>query len=323
MNEKFVRFIGKYSNKRLAVAVSGGVDSVCLLSWLVKLKMNVVCLHVNHGLRPAAVVEAQYVQDLCKKYDVPCHVLYWTGEKPTTGLEAAARDARYKLLTDFCRDNGIDTLVIAHQADDQIETFLLNLARGSGVSGLAAIRRESYRDGIMILRPLLDVKRDELKKYCTDNNIKYFSDEMNTDEQFARVRMRQRRHVLSDELGISDERILLAIDNLSRSRDALDWYVSNMVDTVLKNRRAVFHETFLFDVPLDIRLKFISTVVQRIGQNLYPPRLQSVQRAVDMLGTDCQFTLGHCTLRRWNGNILIVPEGTKTSFRIKDDRKKE
>ncbi|MCQ2599396.1 MAG: tRNA lysidine(34) synthetase TilS [Alphaproteobacteria bacterium] len=322
MNEKFAHFIGKYSNKRLAVAVSGGVDSVCLLSWMAQLRLDIVCLHVNHGLRSAAATEAEYVQDLCKKYNIPCHVLYWCGDKPKNGIEAAARNARYKLMTDFCHENNIDALVIAHQADDQIETFLLNLSRGSGVTGLAAIRRESYRDGILILRPLLDIKRIQLKKYCDDNGIKYFSDEMNTDEQFARVRMRQRRHVLNDELGISDDRILLAVENLARSRDALDWYVSNMINSVLKNGRAVFDETFLFDVPADIRLKFICTMIQRIGQNPYPPRLQSVLRAVKMLENDCQFTLGHCTLRRLNGNILIVHEGEKTSFRIKNDRKK-
>ena len=213
MNKKFLDFIQPYSNRPLAVAVSGGVDSICLLYWLSQIKLKPTVLHVNHCLRDAALTEAQYVQDTCDKLGLPCKVFCWTAEKPATGLEAAAREARYKMMTQqrklhlhhmrFKEQNNIDALLVAHQADDQIETFLMNLARGSGVIGLSAMQQVSYRDGIQIVRPLLNVFRSELIEYCDSPNIKYFSDEMNYDDKYTRVKIRQNRHLLSNKLGIS------------------------------------------------------------------------------------------------------------------------
>ena len=317
MNQKFIKFMNEFSGQKLAVAVSGGVDSVCLLCWLADMGLHPIALHVNHGLRDVAAAEAQYVQDLCATRGVECHVFEWTGEKPTTGLEAAARTVRYKMMTDFCRENNVDALLVAHQADDQIETFLMNLGRGSGLSGLAAMRPISVRDGVKIVRPLLNVWRHELKQYCDDNGIKYCTDAMNSDIKYTRVRIRQNRHLLADALGISDERILLAINNLNRVRDAIETNVADLVAMVKNGRRAVFLDSFLFDQDDNIRLKFIGTLIQQIGGDNYQPRLNSLRRALSNLGGDCKFTLGHCTVRRLGNRILIVPEGAKTSFRTR------
>ena len=321
MNKNFVDFMERYRGQKMAVGVSGGVDSVALLHWLVAMGMDVVCLHVNHCLRDAADTEAAYVQDLCKKLNVPCHVFKWTGEKPENGLEDAARLARYKFMTDFCHENGIKYIVTAHQADDQIETFWMNLARGSGVYGLAAMRRIGSNDGITILRPLLDVFRRELQQYCDDNNIKYFSDEMNSDPHYTRVKIRQNRHVFQDAIGVSDERMLLAIQNLGRVRTSSEKNVAHLVRRVMKDGYALFDETFLFDLGPDIGLKFFGNLVQKIGGDRYQARLNSLSAALNKLHADCKFTLGHCTVRRLRGQILIVPEGEKTSFR-KRNRKR-
>ena len=174
MNKNFIDFMKNYDGQKLAVAVSGGVDSVALLYWLVAIGADIVCLHVNHGLRAAADTETEYVRELCAKLNVPCHVFYWDGKIVTKGVEDAARVARYKLMTGFCHENNIGAIITAHQADDQIETFLMNLGRGSGVYGLAAMRGVSEIDGIKILRPLLCVFRRELQEFCDKNNIKYF-----------------------------------------------------------------------------------------------------------------------------------------------------
>ena len=322
MNKKFTDFMRNYTGQKIAVAVSGGVDSVCLLVWLAKFGADVVCLHVNHGLRDNAWVEAAYVQSLCRELHVPCHIFEWTGAKPHSGLEAAARTARYKFMTDFCRENKIDALFVAHQADDQIETFLMNLGRGSGLSGLSAMGAETYRDGVKIVRPLLGVYRAELQKYCDDNNIKYFCDEMNSDDKYTRVRIRQNRKLLSDNLGISDDRILLAINNLGRVRDAIDRDIDEHIAYVMGNGYAMFSDSFLFDAGLDIRLKLLGTLIQKIGGDEYRPRLNSLNIALDNLQHDCKFTLGHCTVRRLGGKILIVPEGAKTSFRKRHEKTK-
>ena len=226
-------------------------------------------------------------------------------------------------MTDFCRDNEISILMVAHQADDQIETFLMNLGRGSGVSGLAAMRDISYRDGIKIVRPLLRVFRRELIEYCDANNIKFFSDEMNFDDKYTRVKIRQNRHLLNDKLGITDARILLAIENLGRARDALDGDVGARVKSVMYDGYALFGDSFLFDVPRDIGLKCLGMLIQIIGGDDYQPRLKSLHGALDKSQSDCKFTLGHCTIRRLNGRILIVSEGAKTSFRKKHEKNEQ
>lgn len=323
MNENFVNFVRKYSNEPIAVAVSGGVDSVCLLVWLAKCGLNITALHVNHGLRAAADTETKYVEQLCNKLNIPCQIFFWTDNKPKSGIEAAARAARYKFMTDWCHENGVETLMLAHQADDQIETFLMNLGRGSGLYGMAAMARESMRDGIKIVRPLLNVYRKELQKYCDENNIKYFVDEMNSDEQYTRVRIRKNRHMLAEKLGIDDGRILLAIENLGRVRDAITSDIDKMVEMVACRGGAMFADSFLFDQAPDIRLKFVGTLIQKIGGDDYQPRLKSLARALDNLSHDCKFTLGHCTVRRRGDKILIVPEGAKTTFRKRNEKNKK
>ena len=323
MNQKFSDFMHKYRYAKLAVGVSGGVDSMCLLYWLHEIGANVVCLHVNHQLRVEADTETQYVKETCENLNKDCKIFYWKDDKPETGLEAAARNARYKMMTDFCHENGIEYLLTAHQSDDQIETFIMNLSRGSGLYGLAGMMPESERDGIKILRPLLNVSRSEIKKYCDDNKIKYFIDSMNSDEHYTRVKIRQNRHLLDEKLGITDSRILLAMENLARTRQWLDRYVSNRVEMVLRSWGAMFVESFLFDEADEIRLKFIGTLIQKIGGGDYLPRLNSLQSALCKLQNDCKFTLGHCTIRRLNDRILIVPEGKKTTFRKRNEKRKK
>ncbi len=320
MNKKFIDFMGHYPDVRLAVAVSGGADSVCLLCWLVNLGLDVVALHVNHGLRTVANTEEAYVKEFCDKLNIPCYVFHWSGAKPDSNLESHARTARYNLMTDFCHKNDIENLLVAHHKDDQIETFLMNLSRGSGLRGLSAMQAVSVRNGINLVRPLLSVGRIELQEYCKKNNIKYFTDEMNSDDKYTRVKIRQNRHLLQEKLGISDDRILLAIENLSRARDAVDFQVSQLVEKAMFSDFALFAESFLFDLLPEIRLQLLGRLFQKIGGNNYQPRLTSLTGALDRLHNDCKFTLANCTVRRLGKQILIVPEGAKTSIRKKNEK---
>ena len=323
MNQNFIDFMNKYSGTKMAVGVSGGVDSMCLLYWLYELGADIVCLHVNHKLRKEADIETNYVKSVCENLKVPCHIFYWDEDKPSSGLEAAAREARYAMMIDFCHDNGIQYLLTAHQSDDQIETFLMNLSRGSGLYGLSAMMPETERNGIKILRPLLNVSRYEIKKYCDDNNIKYFIDSMNSDEHYTRVKIRKNRHLLNDDLGIADSRILLAIQNLGRTRQWMDKYISDRVEMVLRSWGALFVDSFLFDEEEEFRLKFLGELIHKVGGDNYPVRLNSLKNALSKLQGDCKFTLGHCTIRRLNNRILIVPEGNRTSFRKRHEKRKK
>ena len=315
----------RFSAKKIAVAVSGGIDSMALMHLCARAGVNAIALTVDHGLRATSAADALYVAGAAKRLGLRHATLHWTGSKPKTGIEHAAREARYELLAEYCRKHSITVLLTAHQADDQIETFLMHLARGSGAYGLAAIRPVVVREGITIARPLLDVPRTELEKYCATHNIKSVKDEMNEDTDFTRVRIRKNRHLLRDKLGIEDSRILIAIDALGRVRDALEQEIENLISGVIpsdtESDKTIFPAPFLFDRPLEIQLKLLSRLVQKIGNATYPPRLEKIQLALDKLKSDTMFTVGRCTLRRLGDKVLIAPEGTGISFNQKRSKK--
>ena len=324
MNRKFIDFMADlracYPNAKIAIAVSGGADSLALMHMCHAAGLDATAITVDHGLRPASAAEAEMVAKFAAKIGMPHATLHWRGHKPKTGLEAAARTARYKLMADYCRANEIEILLTAHQADDQIETFLMNLGRGSGIYGLAAIRPWTARHGIKLARPLLDISRAELVEYCRANKIKFIQDEMNDIEDFTRVRIRKNRACISDKLGISDARILTAIESLGRVRDALESIVEELIENIewtsaSENRKAVFQASFLFDSAEEIRLKLFSRLIQEIGALDYPPRLEKIQAALEKLKSDTILTVGRCAVRRFRDKILIAPEGTSVSFR--------
>ncbi|MDR1696601.1 MAG: tRNA lysidine(34) synthetase TilS [Rickettsiales bacterium] len=312
---------------KIAVAVSGGVDSMALMH--LARELNPTVLHVNHCIRPESDADAEFVAAAAARLGLESHVLRVCDALPVRGLEDAARRARYELLFEFCRDNGIDVLMTAHQADDNIETFLMNLGRGSGIYGLAGMRTKQMRNGVLLVRPLLSVSRHMLETYCRDNGIDFRHDSMNLDENFRRVAIRKNRHVMADKLGISDARILTAIDALSRVREHLE----SEIDAVLRNvsrdsgrgpavkprdDRAIFPDSFLFGLTGELVLKCVSRLIQEIGGNEYPPRLDDVKRAVEKLRAgDTKFQLGHCNVRRLGSKIMIAPIGTSISFRKK------
>lgn len=142
-----------------AVGVSGGADSLALVfllqEWAKEKQADFTALTVQHGLRPEAEAEAQYVARLMKAHGIKHHILYWKGEKPVSGVESAARTARYELMYDWCRQNGVGALLIAHHKRDQAETFLMRLQRGSGVDGLSAMAPVSKWKNLYVVRPLL------------------------------------------------------------------------------------------------------------------------------------------------------------------------
>ncbi|MDR3208886.1 MAG: tRNA lysidine(34) synthetase TilS [Rickettsiales bacterium] len=305
MNKDFLSSVSglrdDYPNETLAVAVSGGADSMALLHWLKDVGAKIVALTVDHKLRPESADEAEYVAKICKKLGVPHRILEWTGQKPKTGIEEAARAARYELMLDYCKKNNIGVLATAHQADDQIETFLMNLGRGSGIYGLAGMRGRQERDGVVIFRPLLGTSRAELQKYCDDNGIRHFNDAMNDDERYLRVRIRKNRA----KLGISDERILLAIENMSRARE----YIESEARKLARKIPVEIDADLLLNAAEEIRFRALSLM---LGEEGHPLRLEKIKNAfAKMDAGDAKFTLAGFNVRKQNGKIRIWKEGTK------------
>jgi tRNA(Ile)-lysidine synthase len=311
MNKNFliamVGFQIKFPNETFAIAVSGGADSMALLHFVKNSGAKCVALTVDHGLRPESAAEAKHVAKICKELEIPHTILKWTGEKPTAGVEEKAREARYNLMLDYCKKNNIGVLMTAHQADDQIETFLINLGRGSGVYGLSGIREQTIRDGIIIFRPLLGIYRTELEKFCQENKIQYFNDSMNDDENYLRVKIRKNHSLLGTKLGITDDRLLLAIDNLGRARDFIESESNRILSSISVSE---FDSGILLNHSDEIRFRVLSII---LGDN-YPIRMNSIKLAFQKLDSgDCKFTLGNYNIRRRGNKIRIWKEGTKWS----------
>jgi tRNA(Ile)-lysidine synthase len=180
----------------IAVAVSGGADSLALMhllkAWTAARQGRLTALTVDHGLRPDSAAEARTVAEWAKAAGIEHHILNWTGDKPQSGLQAAAREARYGLLGAWCRAAQVLHLATAHQLDDQRETVAMRQARGGGdQAGLAGMSLISNREGVRLLRPLLGVPGTDLRRYLTASGVSWIEDPSNRQERFERIRWRQ------------------------------------------------------------------------------------------------------------------------------------
>jgi len=177
------KLVSTGQHKTIAVAVSGGPDSMalCLLmnTWAQKNQFKLVALTVDHRLREGSLKEAQIVQEWMALHSIDHHILTWEHGPITTGIQKKAREARYNLLTNFCQQNNIQIVCTAHHAADQIETFLMRLSKGSGLEGLSVMQERSLRGNITIARPLLSTQPEMLKEYLQAVSQEYIQDPSN------------------------------------------------------------------------------------------------------------------------------------------------
>src|SRR5205807_7127707 len=169
------RFLGSLDlrSKRLAVGLSGGVDSVVLLHVLKQHpEFNLSAIHVHHGLSPNAGAWARFCRALCTRWGVPLAVRRVKVAKRGAGLEAAAREARYRAF----KNVPCDAVALAHNRDDQAETVLMNLLRGAGVRGASGMAPRNRFDGKMLLRPLLEVPRAAILAYAREQGLQWVED---------------------------------------------------------------------------------------------------------------------------------------------------
>ena len=182
----------------VVVGFSGGPDSMCLLHRLWRLGFQVIAAHLDHGLRPNSSKEAEYVEQLCQQWGIQLVTLSADVRGFTAAnkisIEEAAREVRYRFLFDAAEETGAQAVLVAHHADDQVETVLMHFLRGSGTSGLAGMRLRllpnPWSVSIPLVRPLLFAWRKEIEEYCRQHELTPLQDESNTDMNYFRNRIR-------------------------------------------------------------------------------------------------------------------------------------
>jgi tRNA(Ile)-lysidine synthase len=286
----------------IVLAVSGGPDSIALMwlaaRWRSTLARGprLIAVTVDHGLRAEAAAEAREVKRLARTLDLPHRTMRWTGEKPKTGLPAAARAARYRLLAQAARACGATHILTAHTRDDQAETLLMRLLRGSGIGGLAAMARESERDGVLLARPFLHVSKSQLVATLKKAKIGFAADPTNRDTNFTRPRLREIMPVLAAEGGDARNLARLA-SRLARANQAVEVLVDGAERYLaLRDReapRAGFEanafEANAFDASAFDASTFDAKAFAAMPEEI---RLRLLKRAIDRFGHEGPAELG-------------------------------
>ena len=281
----------------IVLAVSGGPDSIALM-WLaarwrgtLARGPRLIAVTVDHGLRAEAAAEARDVKRLARTLDLPHRTMRWSGEKPKTGLPAAARTARYRLLAQAARASGATHILTAHTRDDQAETLLMRLLRGSGIGGLAAMARESERDGVRLARPFLQVSKSQLVATLKKAKIGFADDPTNRDTNFTRPRLRAIMPVLAAEGGDARNLARLA-SRLARANQAVEVLVDGAERYLaLRDREAprAGFEANAFDASAFDASTFDAKAFAAMPEEI---RLRLLKRAIDRFGHEGPAELG-------------------------------
>jgi len=313
----------------LAVAVSGGRDSLSLAllahDWARVRDGNILALIVDHGLRPEAAREAARTRELLAGHGIASEILRWTGAKPSSGLQAAARAARYRLLLEACRRHGLLHLLVAHQADDQRETVAMRADRASGPDGLAGMAPLAEQRDVRLLRPLLAVPRTRLTATLQARGVLWIDDPSNLDARFERGRLRAQGGLLPRvDPGLAGAR---ASGEREFARVALHVLEFEPDGLVALDRAAYMR------LGQDNRVRLLGRLAQALGGRDHPPRRDRLARAALRLvapidkrargksGKGQDFTLSglHLMLRQVPGSRrlrwIVGPESGKNDRR--------
>lgn len=300
----------------IAVAVSGGADSMALAlllhDWARRHGGRAVALTVDHGLRPQAGEEAARVGRWLAARGMAHHVLRWEGPKPAADVQAAARAARHRLLREWCAANGVLHLALAHHREDQAETLLLRLARGSGVEGLSAMAPVTEAREVRLLRPLLRVPRARLRATLRAEGQDWIEDPSNQHPGFSRSRLRALMPALAAE-GMTAERLAATAGRLARARAALEADAAQALARGVRLHPAGFvrlDARLLAGLPPEVGLRMLARVLATVASADYPPRHERLERlhAALLAGGGRARTLAGCVVVPGTDEHLVCRE---------------
>lgn len=333
------------------IAVSGGSDSLALLQLIRRWRDRrsgtappLLVATVDHGLRAGSAAEAEAVARQCAAWGFEHVTLPWTGDKPATGVQAAAREARYGLLVATAHARGFGQIATAHTLDDLAETFMMRLSRGSGLEGLATVLMGGQRDGIVLLRPLREVPRARLRAELTRHGATWVEDPSNDDPRYTRVRWRRLMPLLAAE-GLTAERIADVGRKLFQADLAIKAQVHRyMRDHVTVIRAAapdvwqrydaridspdgasfqpdrrplrvrLYTADMAFDEPEEVRRRVLSLVIRAVGGQVFAPgaeQFEALLAEIEGAQAECgkrRRTLAGALITVEPGSITVAPE---------------
>jgi tRNA(Ile)-lysidine synthase len=334
-------FAGLQSTPALLLAVSGGPDSTALMvlvaRWRAALTQGpqLLAVTVDHGLRAESAREAQVAKRLARRLGIRHRTMRWIGPKPESGLQEAARAVRYRLLADAAKSAGARHILTAHTLDDQAETVLLRLARGSGPTGLAAMARETPLTGpagtpgsmrrqstgraaasrhegtgsVLIVRPLLDLPKARLIATLDAGRIAYCDDPSNSDPRFTRARLRGLMPVLARE-GLDAERLALLASRLRRAEATIEFAVgvaaSAVSDAAWTDGSPILLDAEKFiRLPAEVALRLLGRAIMHAAGE-WPLRLGRLEALYDELVESDPARVRHNRVRRTLAGALIT-----------------
>ena len=310
-------------NNSFLVAVSGGPDSLALSilskAYSEEKKNKVYYVLVDHGIRKNSSKEASAVKKLLKKKGISLSILK-NKKKISKNIQSQARSIRYELLLNYCDKHKIKFIMTGHHKDDQIETFLIRLSRGSGIQGLSSMNKlTKLNNKTKLFRPLLNINKIDLIFLAKKYYGKIFKDPSNTDQKYLRSNIRNLIKQF-EKNGIKRDRIISSINNLAATRDTLNSYIQVIEKKCLiKKKGTVFINLNNF-LPEnnDIQLKILSNSLKYISKNYYPPRAKKVLNLISRIKVEKEIkaTLGGCIINKRQNNLIISKEELKKGLKV-------
>ena len=311
----FKKKLDKLKRKSFVIAVSGGPDSLALVTlskiYSVNKKVRFYYVLVNHNIRKKSLKEAREVQYLLKKNKIHLVILN-NKKKINKNIQSNARKTRYKLLSDYCTKKKVRNIITAHNLEDQVETFLIRLSRGSGLKGLSSMKLiTKIENNLSLIRPLLDIKKKLLIKISKLTFGKYIKDPSNKDKKFLRTKIRNLQTPLKKS-GINYDQIIKSINNLASSDEILDNYFKEKFSKVLiKSRKSVTIRLNKFlELEKEFKIRVINFAIKELRNNYYNLRSKKVKLLIENLEKKSflRATLGGCIFSREKDKISVKIE---------------
>ena len=304
-------------NNKIAVALSGGSDSLALTIALKNLGYDILAILVNHNLRKTSKEEIDKTIITLEKFSIKYALKEWSGHYQNN-LEAEARENRYKLLIDTCHKEDIKYLFLGHHIDDQIETFLLNVARGSGLDGLCAMPKVINVNDVQIIRPMLNLSKNDCQNYLMNLNINWCEDESNNDIKYKRNKLRFLLEQIEDR-DLITKRVCNTINILQEVRVIID----DLVDATFNNYNIIKeledkkHNTMFIEVNVEEFLKLkpylqksvITKCILKLSNRKYKLRFHQMVNIIECITKMEKFkrSISKCIVEK-KGNKLLIKQ---------------